>query len=265
MSAGIVIYGTDPTQVESALSLAESLFRQFGGEATKAVFLEFVVRNGERFADDHETSIAELRGRIAAGEVVEFQVYNDEENGGVPVISFGHNAPEFEGLSFVDVQIGRSIGEVSEEIVKFIKHAAINVRFKYAIAYDAKNSSIAFKYSTGVNLVGIFPFENTSLFTRELPNRSPGSASYEGAKLRMVYPLNVLNEEHLEIRVNDLSLKEWIGSDSSRGSLESISNGMWIWSVDATALPEVNNACGEAGILLAWQKASTNKPVRKLP
>ena len=265
MSTGIVIYGTDPTQAASALSVAESLFLQFGGEANKASLLEFVLQNGERFIDGHDVSLADLKGRISTGEVAAFQVYNDGEKGGVPVISFGHSVPKFEGLSFVDVQIGRSIGEVSKEIVKFIKHAAINVRFKCAIAYDAENSSIAFKYSTGVNLVGIFPFENTSLFTRELPNRSPGSASYEGAKLRMVYPLNVLNGEHLEIRVNDLSLKEWIGSDSSRGSLESISNGMWIWSVDATALPEVNNACGEAGILLAWQKASTNKPVRKLP
>lgn len=81
----------------------------------------------------------------------------------------------------------------------------------------------------------------------------------------MVYPLNVLNEEHLEIRVNDLSLKEWIGSDSSRGSLKSIPNNMWLWSVKEADLPEVNNACGEAGILLAWQKASANRPTRKLP
>ncbi|NHV29593.1 hypothetical protein [Burkholderia sp. D-99] len=265
MSTGIAIYGTDPTQAASALSTAENLFLQFGGEANKASLLEFVVRNGERFVDDREVSLADLRGRISTGEVAAFQVYNDEEKGGVPVISFGHNVPEFEGLSFVDVQIGKSIDEVSGEVEEFIKNIATHVSFKYAIAYGAENSSIAYKYSTGVNLVRIFPFENTSLFTRELPNRFPGSASYEGAKLRMVYPLNVLNGEHLEIRINDLSLKEWIGSNSSRGSLGSISNGMWLWSVDATALPEVNNACGEAGILLAWQKASTNKPARKLP
>ncbi|WP_175854244.1 hypothetical protein [Burkholderia cepacia] len=265
MSTGIVIYGTDPNQAASALSMAENLFRQFGGEATNAFFLEFVVRGGERFVDDHETSLADLRGRIATGEVAAFQVYSNEEKNGVPVISFGHNVPEFEGLSFVDVQIGRSIQEIKIELEEFIKNIAINMSFKYAIAYDAENSSIAYKYSTGVNLVRIFPFENTSLFTRDLPGRSPGSASYEGKKLRMIYPVNVLNEEHLEIRVNDLSLKEWIKSDSSRGSLENIPNSMWLWSVKTTDLPEVNNACGEAGILLAWQKASANKPTRKLP
>ncbi|WP_124590128.1 hypothetical protein [Burkholderia cepacia] len=103
MSTGIVIYGTDPTQAASALSMAESLFLQFGGEANKASLLEFVFQNGERFVDDREVSLADLRGRISTGEVAAFQVYNHEERGGVPVISFGHNVPEFEGLSFVDV------------------------------------------------------------------------------------------------------------------------------------------------------------------
>jgi hypothetical protein len=114
-------------------------------------------------------------------------------------------------------------------------------------------------------LVKIFPFENTSLFTRELPGRVPGSASYERVKLRMIYPLNVLNEEHLGIRINDLSLREWIISDSSRGSLKSIPNDMWLWAVNEMNLAEINNACGEAGILIAWQKAPANRPARKLP
>ncbi|MCU9953854.1 hypothetical protein OEJ37_10840 [Burkholderia sp. BKH01] len=265
MNAGIVIYGTDPTQAASALSMAENLFLRFGGEATRAVFLEFVVQNGERFIDDREASLAELRGKISTGEVTAFQVRNDEEKDGAPAISFGYNVPEYGGLSFIDVQVGKSIYEINKEIEGFLENIAMHMRFKYAIAYDAENSSLAYKYSTGVNLIRIFTFENTSLFTRELPGRVPGSASYEGTKLRMIYPLNVLNETHLEIRVNDLSLKEWIGSDSSRGSLTSIPNNMWLWSVEKADLLEVNNACGEAGILLAWQKAPANRPARKLP
>ncbi|WP_175962279.1 hypothetical protein [Burkholderia pyrrocinia] len=265
MNTGIVIYGTDPTQAASALSMAENLFLRFGGEVTRAVFLEFIVRNGERFIDDREVSLAELRGKISAGEVTAFQVCNDEEKDGAPDVSFGYNVPEYGGLSFIDVQVGKSIYEINKEIEGFLENIAMHIRFKYAIAYDAENSSAAYKYSTGVNLIRIFPFENTSLFTRELPGRLPGSASYEGAKLRMIYPLNVLNETHLEIRVNDLSLKEWIGSDSSRGSLTSISNNMWLWSVEKADLLEVNSACGEAGILVAWQKAPANRPARKLP
>ncbi|MBN3833772.1 hypothetical protein [Burkholderia sp. Ac-20344] len=265
MSAGIVIYGTDPAQAASALEVAENLFLQFGAEATRAIFMEFVVRGGERIIDDHETTLSDLRAKISTGEVTAFQVCNDREKGGAPTISFGNNVPEFGGLSFVDVQIERPVCEINEKIEVFLENVASHLSCKYAIAYDAEKSSVAYKYSTGVNLARIFPFENTSLFTRELPGRVPGSASYEGAKLRMIYPLNVLNEEHLEIRVNDLSLREWITSDSSRGSLKSIPNGMWLWSVKGTDLPEVNNACGEAGILLAWQKAPANKPARKLP
>ncbi|HDR9499366.1 TPA: hypothetical protein QDC06_002603 [Burkholderia cepacia] len=79
MSTGIVIYGTDPTQAASALSVAESLFLQFGGEANKASLLEFVLQNGERFIDGHDVSLADLKGRISTGEVAAFQVYNDGE------------------------------------------------------------------------------------------------------------------------------------------------------------------------------------------
>lgn len=44
----------------------------------------------------------------------------------------------------------------------------------------------------------------------------------------MVYPLNLLNEMHLEIRVNDISLREWIKCGASRRSLNGISNSMRI-------------------------------------
>lgn len=265
MSTGIVIYGTDPTQTASALDLAESLFRQFGEKATKAFFLEFVVRGGERFVDDQETSLSDLMAKISTGEVTAFQVSNDGGQGRAPVISFGCNVPEFGGLSFVDAQIERSMCEINEDMEVFMGNIATHLSCKYAIAYDAENSATAYKYSTGVNLVKIFPFENTSLFVRELPGRVPGSASHEGVKLRMIYPLNVLNEEHLEIRVDTLSLREWIASDSSRGSIRRIPNKMWLWSVKETNLAEVNNACGEAGVLIAWQKASANRPAHKLP
>ncbi|MCA8061007.1 MULTISPECIES: hypothetical protein [unclassified Burkholderia] len=265
MNTGIVIYGTDPTQAASALSMAENLFRQFGEEAAKAMFLEFVVRNGERFVEDHEISLAELKVKVLAGEAAAFQISNDGGAGGGLSISFGHNVPEFEGFSFVDVQISDSVYKVNKEVEVFLEEAVARVSFKYAIAYDAVNMTAAYKYSSGVNLTRIFPFENTSLFTKDLPGRVPGSASYEGVKLRMVYPLNVLNEQHLGIRVNDISLREWIGADPRRGSLKNISNKMWLWSVKESDLLEINNACGEAGILLAWQKTQANKPARKLP
>ncbi len=240
--------------------MAENLFIRFGKRMASAGFLKFVARNGEKFIDDQEVPPADLREGISAEKITAFHVC-----GGDAAISFGYNVPAYGGLSFIDAQIDGSIYKIDEEVGRFLENVAVYLNFKYAIAYNADNSSTAYKYSTGVNLVGIFPFENTSLFTRELRGRSPGSASYEGRKLRMVYPLSVLNESHLGIRLNDLSLREWIEADSSRGSLRSIPNNMWLWSVKEADLFEVNSACGEAGILLAWQKAPGNRPARKLP
>ncbi|VWC95356.1 hypothetical protein BLA50215_02195 [Burkholderia lata] len=260
MNTGIVIYGTDPDQAALALTMAENLFVRFGKRVSRAGVLKFVFRGDENFVDDREVLPVDLMERISTGEITAFQVYGSDS-----AISFGYNVPEYGGLSFIDAQIEGSVYKMDEEVGRFLWDVARYLNFKYAIAYDAENLSAAYKYSTGVNLVRIFPFENTSLFTRELPGRSPGSVSYEGAKLRMVYPLNVLNESHLEICLNDLSLREWIGADSSRGSLKSLPNNMWLWSVKETDLLEVNSACGEARILLAWQKSPGNRPVRQLP
>lgn len=265
MSTGIVIYGTDSTRAAVVLEMAESLFRQLGEKVAGATFMEFVDRDGARIIENHEVSLNDLRKCISNGAAVAFQIWSDGKNAGVPVVSFGCNARKFGGLSFLDVQIEGSVCEIKNDIERFLENFVIRSGCKYAIAYDAKDSSTAYKYSAGINLVRIFPFENTSFFTRELPGRVPGTASYERVKLRMIYPLNLLNEEHLEIRVGDLSLRKWIMADSSRGSLRSISNKMWLWSVKEKDLAEINNACGEAGILIAWQKASANKPMRKLP
>lgn len=265
MSTGIVIYGTDSTRAAVVLEMAESLFRQLGEKVAGATFMEFVDRDGARIIENHEVCLNDLRKCISNGIVVAFQIWGDGKSAEVPVVSFGCNARKFGGLSFLDVQIEGSVYEIKNDIERFLENFVIRSDCKYAIAYDAKDSSTAYKYSTGINLVRIFPFENTSFFTRELPGRVPGTASYERVKLRMIYPLNLLNEEHLKTRVGDLSLRQWILADSSRGSLRSIPSKMWLWSVKEKDLAEINNACGEAGILIAWQKASANKPVRKLP
>ncbi|HEM7800940.1 MULTISPECIES: hypothetical protein [Burkholderia] len=265
MSTGIAIYGIDPTRVAAILEIAESLFRRLGEEVSEVIFIEFGARDGAKIIEDHKISISDLRKGVSDGGIVAFQICSNGKDGGVPVISLGCNNQKFGGISFVDVQIEEPIYKIRAEIERFFENFVARLGCKYAIAYDAKDSSTAYKYSTGVNLIRIFPFENTSLFTRELPGRAPGAASYERVMLRMIYPLNVLNEEHLEIRVGDLSLREWITADSCRGYLKSISNGMWLWSLKETDLAEINNACGEAGILIAWKKASTDRAVRKLP
>ncbi|WP_155644478.1 hypothetical protein [Burkholderia anthina] len=265
MSTGIVIYGIDSTQAAVVLEVAESLFRQLGEEAFGATFMKFGARDGAKIIEDHEISIGDLKKGVSDGEIVGFQMCSNGKDGGVPNVSFGCSNRKFGGISFLDVQIEESVYKIKIEVERFLENFVARSSCKYAIAYDAKDSLTAYKYSVGVNLVRIFDFENTSLFTRELPGRVPGTESYERVKLRMIYPLNVLNEEHLEIRVGDLSLREWIASDLCRGSMRSISNNMWLWSVEEADLVEINSACGEAGILIAWQKASANRVVRKLP
>ncbi len=264
MYTGIAIYGTDPSQALATLSAGEALFREFGAEVTEASYLEFVLLDGERTVDGRELPPAELSPKISSGIATAFRLDGGSEQGHPPTISFGHNVPTYGGLSLIDAQISRAVYDIREELARFLELIAGRMPFKYAIAYSTDKAFSAYAYAFGVNLLRLFPFEKTWLFVMDLPNRSPGLASYESTKLRMVYPLNVLNPAHLAIRVGELSLKAWIESDPTFGSLRELPRDMWLWSVEEAHLHKVNEACGEAGILLAWHRPIP-KPVRKLP
>ena len=76
----------------------------------------------------------------------------------------------------------------------------------------------------------------------------------------MVYPCNLVNRRHLEIDIGGGKLGEWIASRREHGKLTALGNDFWLWEVEPEQLDTVNQACGEAGILVV-----PKKPKRKLP
>jgi len=81
----------------------------------------------------------------------------------------------------------------------------------------------------------------------------------------MVYPCNLVNRRHLEIDIGGDKLREWIVSRREHGKLTELGNGFWLWEVETERLNTVNQACGEAGISIAWKPVVPKKPKRKLP
>ncbi len=81
-------------------------------------------------------------------------------------------------------------------------------------------------------MVNVFRCENSSLFKRECHSRFKGKERYKGIMLRMVYPVNIININHLGITIGGTTLKDWILSTEKHGTLKSLSNNLWLWKVE---------------------------------
>lgn len=82
--------------------------------------------------------------------------------------------------------------------------------------------------------------------------------------LRIVYPCNVVNCRHLLLEMDGMKLGEWIRNSKERGKLTTLGKELWIWEVKSTYLDQVNQACGEAGHLLAWRPVLPKKSKQQL-
>ncbi|TVX93409.1 hypothetical protein [Paenibacillus agilis] len=111
----------------------------------------------------------------------------------------------------------------------------------------------------------MFPYEAGFAFNKETPGKFEGKGRYTSKMLRMVYPLNIMNSQHLKMEVNGVNLKEWITDSEKRGQLTDIGNDLWLWEVEMEQLEQVNQVCGEAGVLVAWSPRIPKKAPKRLP
>lgn len=112
----------------------------------------------------------------------------------------------------------------------------------------------------------LFPYENPRLWRTEVPsylNDGFGSKRYLSGLLRLVYPYNIITDKHLEMKVQNISLHDWISSENTKGDLTKINNNLWAWIVKEEYLESVNMVCIDAGLLIAGVKPQTNERVRR--
>ena len=93
----------------------------------------------------------------------------------------------------------------------FIKDVCADIAVPYGMIYKCEKVSKAFSYAAGNNMVTMYSYENSSAFKKEVPGRFQGRERYKEHLLRMVYPVNVISNKHLEIDVGGVVLKDWIG------------------------------------------------------
>lgn len=264
MYSGIALYNTENIDLKTACELGEFFFTSVGIFITGAGYykkLEAGDHSGDH--DIIEVSFAELKEKIKNNEINAFRIYS-ECKGVLPwYSSFGYMTSEFSGFSYIDIQYPNESNEVSKS-VDLLKSLSERINFPYGIQYENDKVTKTFYYATGDNMVNIYEYENSSLFKKECAGRFKGQERYKNTMLRMVYPINIINNHHLDIKIENINLKEWILSDKKHGSLEQLKNNLWMWKVKYNEIDKVNKYLGLLGILISWKDLSIKK-IRKLP
>ena len=265
MYNAIAIYGTENISPEEALSFGTQFFQCVNLSITKAGYYKHLTPGDHKGDHDiFDVSIPDLESKINDGEVTSFRLYTEKKGHTPWLASFGYTTNEFGGFFHLDAQCPSELFS-HHEIIAFIENISNSKSFSYGIAYSCDKMSKAFNYAAGNNLANIYPYENPSLFKKETPGRFQGEERYKNVLLRMVYPLNILNEKHLLIEVDGILLSEWIANDERRGILKKLNNGLWLWIVKENKLDSINKCLGDFGILLSWKITSSKKVTKKMP
>ncbi|GKX60225.1 hypothetical protein [Leminorella grimontii] len=262
MYNGIALYGTESISSSLALEIGISFFNSMNIKVSSAGYTKYLKKGDHK--GDHKTidiSLSTLKSKINSGEKMSFRIYNEDKNQLPWLASFAYSTNEFGNFYHIDMQCPL---QDKERILDFIRNFLSKITFSYGIVYSYDKTTSAYFYSFGGNLLTKYTNENPSAFQEETPGELPGSERYKDSMLRMIYPINIINEDHLQIDVKGKTLNEWILSNECHGKLERLNEKLWLWIVDENILDDLNNYCGEAGILIAWElKAKKRKP--KLP
>lgn len=245
MGIGIALYHTDNLLVQQAYHLATLFFKSINQNITNVSY-------SSDFDTYHSLTIDDLIQATHKDEVRGFRLYSKNENNPPWVVSFGCRAHAKTSLNYIDIQCAFDLSE--EQTILFFKEALTLGFIPYGIGYVSDNVVDAYEYVMEEGIIPLPSYEQHFLWRDETPEFQ-GYARYLDSMLRMVYPYNLINKNHLSIRIENQTLADKIQEDEHFGELISTPNTeSFIWKVNKAQLEYVNKVCGEAGTLIAWQK-----------
>ncbi|GKX60217.1 hypothetical protein [Leminorella grimontii] len=262
MYSGIALYGIESISPALALEIGISFFNAMNIDITSTGYhINIEDDNSEEDLEVITAPLSTLKEKLEKGEKLTFRVFSEDEKNIPWLASFGYSTNEFGNFYHIDMQCPSKDGKI---ILDFIRNILDGIIFSYGIVYSFNKMTDSYFYASGGNLLTKYTNESPSAFSRETPGRFRGRTRYNNSMLRMIYPINIINEDHLQIDVKGKTLNEWILSNECHGKLERLNEKLWLWIVDENILDDLNNYCGEAGILIAWElQAKKRKP--KLP
>lgn len=263
----IAIYNTEHLTPTEAFQIGLSFFESVGVSVNDASYYKLMENgNHEGDHDIFNVSLDRLKKMVAEGEASAFWIYHNLKRSVPWHVAFSRQTEEFSGFHYLMAICEFPIEETYERISNWLKDLANQFpRFSYGILYASNKITDAVFYAAGNNATRMFPYEDVFAFKKETPGLYGGRGRYSGKMLRMVYPCNLINRRHLQIEIEGMKLKDWIMNNNERGTLTELGKDLWMWEVGMEHLERVNQACGEAGSLVAWKPQHPKKPRRKLP
>ncbi|BDR57648.1 hypothetical protein [Xylocopilactobacillus apicola] len=251
MSVGIALYNTDGLTALNAYEIGEFIFDRLHINITTASYYK-PLPNG-----DHTSQGITAKGllkKLEQNNELQFGLYCIENN--ETIATFYHITKEFGSFYNLNMQYAHKIENQKQFMVELAKKVTEFIDFPYGISFELNDMFETYFYTEGEIFYSVYKYESPNTWNRETPGRFKGSARYKESMLRMIYKFNIINDRHLEIKLNNaISLRDWILSDTKHGELTKINNKLWLWSVDNNQLDHINKVCGEAGILISWREA----------
>jgi len=131
----------------------------------------------------------------------------------------------------------------------FIKDVAPYFDARYGICYQRDFTKGPGLYAYGVIGERGYSEEEEDQITKWLHSYGY-EKRYQLGDLRDIYPLNVLSKPHLQRKVNNQTLEQWIKSSSSHGELKQLTDKLWSWWMPQDKISPVRESLRDSGIIL---------------
>ncbi|OCG67375.1 hypothetical protein A9G41_10450 [Gilliamella sp. Nev5-1] len=257
MYSGIVLYDTKTISKNIGLAFAETLFSVLNVPITETSYVKPIIKKDYSDFKLVKISLKGLKQKIDLPEILAFYIVNEVDN--IYHLRFSYNTDKFGRSNKIYISYDNKLDH-DNIILNTIKNFACQNHFSYGIKFTGcKSIDDAILYAAGSRPSAIYPYEK-SYFEEELLN--------DNKRLRMIYTANIINCYHLDISVEkNTTLKDWILSNTSHGTLEKLSDKLWLWLVPENELDNINYFLGQLGLLISWKLPTLEpeKPKRRLP
>jgi hypothetical protein len=134
-------------------------------------------------------------------------------------------------------------------IRKFRVSFAAAYIFSYPLVFSPIAYSIGLSYSPNKKRLGFVTDRDAERVVNWASHCYRGHRASEGY-LRDIYPINIIEQIHLERRIGDLDLQTWISAHNNRGRL-SVYEDKMLWIIDDEYLLSVQHCLDRAKLLLS--------------
>lgn len=151
-----------------------------------------------------------------------FMLFSKEDRGLELVICFDEKYINFLSLDFQNI----------------IKEISILLNVEYGTGYRRENIKGPSTYAMGA-AEGIISNSDEAILITKWYKEGIFRGKYQEGYLRDIYPYNVLNLKHLNIKIEGVILKNWIDANAQNGNLTQISKDLWLWTVNQNEIKRI--------------------------